>query len=212
MPLPKPAYETANRILDIAENLVQTKGFNGFSYADIAAALNVTKASIHYHFPAKAVLGESLIGRYRNSFQSALARIDASGEDTGSKLRAYAAIYADVLEKGRMCLCGMMAADYATLPAPMQRSVQEFFRCNERWLSVLIADGMERAELSTAGPAVEDARVLVAGLEGAMLIARMRGDMRWFRSTAERLLRGLGVRSPARNSRKQHMVRGRASA
>ncbi len=56
--------KTATRILDVAERLVQTRGFNGFSYADIAAELHITKASLHYHFASKAELGEALILRY----------------------------------------------------------------------------------------------------------------------------------------------------
>ena len=34
--------DTADRILDLAERLVQTRGFNGFSYADVAGDLGVT--------------------------------------------------------------------------------------------------------------------------------------------------------------------------
>ena len=55
MPLPAAVPETSARILDIAERLVQTRGFNAFSYADIAAALHVTKATLHYHFPTKGL-------------------------------------------------------------------------------------------------------------------------------------------------------------
>jgi len=47
----------------VAERLVQVRGFNGFSYADIAAELHITKASLHYHFATKADLGEALIAR-----------------------------------------------------------------------------------------------------------------------------------------------------
>ena len=61
MPKPAAVSETSGRILDIAEQLVQTRGFNAFSYADIAVALHITKASLHYHFPSKAVLGERLV-------------------------------------------------------------------------------------------------------------------------------------------------------
>ena len=55
---------TAERILDIAERLLQTRGFTNFSYADIAAELGITKASLHYHFPGKGELGQALISRY----------------------------------------------------------------------------------------------------------------------------------------------------
>src|SRR6266849_1457367 len=90
--------DTSQRILDIAERLVQTRGFNGFSYADIAEALHVSKASLHYHFPAKADLGRELIERYERNFLAALAKIDAQSADLRVRLRRYAAIYGDVLE------------------------------------------------------------------------------------------------------------------
>src|SRR2546425_1165151 len=64
--------DTAQRILDVAERLVQTQGFNGFSYADIAAELGITKASLHYHFATKAALGSALITRYGAEFGRAL--------------------------------------------------------------------------------------------------------------------------------------------
>jgi len=48
--------DTATRMLDSAEELVQRRGFNGFSYADVAGDLGVTKASLHYHFRSKAEL------------------------------------------------------------------------------------------------------------------------------------------------------------
>src|SRR5829696_4218068 len=115
MRVPATRTDTADRMLDLAERLVQTRGFNGFSYADIASALGVTKASLHYHFPTKAELGRRLIERYSEAFATALAAIEESGVDAREKLRAYVAIYASVLHNERMCLCGMLAADYATL-------------------------------------------------------------------------------------------------
>src|SRR5688572_3574611 len=89
--------DTAERILDSAERLVQSRGFNGFSYADVAAELGITRASLHYHFPGKAELGQALIGRYAARFAHALEEIDARGGDAPAKLAAYARIYGDVL-------------------------------------------------------------------------------------------------------------------
>ena len=97
--------DTSQRILDTAERLVQTRGFNGFSYADIATTLGVTKAS-HYHFPAKAELGHRLIKRYEKNFLAALDAIDQTSTTAREKLKRYAQIYADVLRNNRMCLCG----------------------------------------------------------------------------------------------------------
>jgi TetR/AcrR family transcriptional repressor of nem operon len=188
-----PQPRTAERILETAERLVQTRGFNGFSYADIAASLKVTKASLHYHFPAKAELGRSLIARYERTFAAALEAIDRRGKDAPDKLRRYAAIYAGVLRKDRMCLCGMLAAEYATLPPAMQKELRRFFEANERWLESVLEAGRAAGELDFAGPARELAALFVGSLEGAMMLARSRGGVARFRATAERLIRELSA-------------------
>src|ERR1700675_1390209 len=89
-----PGASTRSRILDIGERLVQVRGFNGFSYADVAGELRVTKASLHYHFRGKGELGEALIARYSERFGEAMAAIDARTADAPAKLDAYAGLYA----------------------------------------------------------------------------------------------------------------------
>ena len=77
----KPAPSTRDHVLDVAERLAQTRGFNGFSYADIAAELKVTKASLHYHFPTKTDLGCALVQRYGQRFGDALGQISGLSAD-----------------------------------------------------------------------------------------------------------------------------------
>lgn len=187
---------TAAQILDVAERLAQTRGFNGFSYADIAAELGITKASLHYHYASKADLGRALIDRYTASFGQALAAIAASGDAAPLQLERYAAIYAQVLEAGRICLCGMLAAEYTTLPAPMQDAIRAFFDANEQWLSAVLDAGRETGSLSFDGEPRDAARSLTAGLEGAMLLTRPYADHARFVEAAARLLRDL-VTPPA---------------
>jgi TetR/AcrR family transcriptional repressor of nem operon len=184
---------TASQILDSAERLVQVRGFNGFSYADVAGELGVTKASLHYHFPGKAELGQALIERYSDRFAGALEAIDRDAGSAVEKLEAYAAIYADVLRDQRMCLCGMLAADYETLPEPMREAVIGFFDRNEAWLAGVLAEGEERGELSVEGSAREAARAIVSGLEGAMLLARPYDDVKRFQAAASGLLASLAA-------------------
>ena len=185
------AADTASRILDVAERLVQTRGFNGFSYADVAAELKISKPSLHYHFPSKAELGEALIGRYAVRFADALVAIDDRGDGAAAKLDAYASIYADVLKEQRMCLCGMLAADYDTLPAPMRDAVVRFFNENEVWLTRVLEQGAEEGTLHLSGSASEAAQAIVSGLEGALLIARPYGDVARFQAASTRLLTSL---------------------
>jgi TetR/AcrR family transcriptional repressor of nem operon len=188
---------TAERILDVAEQLVQVRGFNDFSYADVAAKLGITKASLHYHFPGKAGLGQALIARYGERFDTALARIDADVQGAPDKLAAYAALYADVLKGRRMCLCGMLAAEYRTLPRPITKAVVGFFDENEGWLTRVLEQGRADGTLAFEGPARDTARMIVGTLEGAMLVARPYGDVERFEASARTLLHSL-TRSPRR--------------
>jgi TetR/AcrR family transcriptional repressor of nem operon len=185
--------DTSQRILDIAERLVQTRGYNGFSYADIADALHVTKASLHYHFPAKADLGSRLIERYERNFLGALERIDAEGRSAGEKLRRYAAIYEDVLRDNRMCLCGMLAAEFGTLPKPMREDMRHFFDVNEKWLVGVLQQGKREKTLKFPGSVADAAQTLIGSLEGAMMIARSYGDVARFKAVSDRVLGDIGA-------------------
>jgi len=182
---------TAERALDVAEALAQTRGFNGFSYAHVAADLGIAKASLHYHFPGKAELGEALIARYSERFAAALARIDDEHPAARGRLEAYIDIYADVLSERRMCLCGMLAAEYETLPAAMGDAIIRFFDANQAWLTGVLEDGRADGTLTFAGDAQEAAQAVIGTLEGAMLIARPYRDLARFHSAARRLLDGL---------------------
>ena len=194
---------TASRILDVAEQLVQVRGFNGFSYADIAAELQITKAALHYHFASKADLGEALIARYAARFNAALDAVKGESEGgtgrwvggggtgAGAKLAAYARLYQRVLTDRRMCLCGMLAAEYQTLPQPMRDAVISFFDHNEDWLAGVLEQGRTDGSLQFAGSARDTARMIVGGLEGAMLVARPYGDVARFQTAAASLLAGL---------------------
>jgi TetR/AcrR family transcriptional repressor of nem operon len=174
---PRQQVDTRQRILDVAERLVQSRGFKGFSYADVAAELGITKASLHYHFPGKAELGEALIVRYGARFMDALEELDGRG----------------VLRGKRMCLCGILAAEYETLPPPMRAAVVRFFDENEVWLARVLAQGRSDATLSFDGSPSEAAQAIISGLEGAMLVARPYDDLARFQSAAARLLSGLST-------------------
>ena len=182
---------TAQRILDVAEQLVQSRGYNGFSYADIAGELGVTKASLHYHFASKAELGEALIERYSVRFTEALARIDSTTSGAGAKLDAYASLYVDVLRGDRMCLCGMLAAEYQTLPERMHDSVIRFFDHNLTWLAGVLADGQSDGELSFDGSPADAAQTVLGALQGAMLVARPYRDLARFQAAAAHTLASL---------------------
>jgi TetR/AcrR family transcriptional repressor of nem operon len=191
----KRAPTTPARILDIAQRLMQTRGYNGFSYADVAAEIGISKASLHHHFSTKATLGAAIIERYARQTREALARISADKHSAPDRLAAFTQLYADVLVEDRLCLGAMLAAEFGTLPQPMQKTVRQFFRDNQDWLEHVIAAGRGARTLRPQGNDADVARVMLGGLEGAMLIARPLGDIDSFHATARALLAALQRRS-----------------
>lgn len=182
---------TPERILDVAQRLMQKRGYNGFSYADVAAEIGISKASLHHHFSTKAALGTSIIERYARQTREALARITADKHAAPERLAAFAQLYADVLAEDRLCLGAMLAAEFGTLPQPMQKGVRQFFRDNQGWLEHAMAAGRGAHTLWPQGNDAEAARVLLSALEGAMLISRPLKDIESFHMTARALLAGL---------------------
>jgi TetR/AcrR family transcriptional regulator, transcriptional repressor for nem operon len=189
--LPWNGSGTTSRILDVAERLLQVRGYNGFSYGDVAGELDITRAALHYHFKGKAELGQALIQRYAARFAAALAELDAAAPDAAAKLRGYVGLYTDVLSADRMCLCGMLAAEHRTLPDPLQQAVCAFFASNTAWLRKVLDEGRADGSLTVAGSSEATAAVILGALEGAMLITRLDGDVARFTATANQLLAGL---------------------
>ena len=55
---------TRASLMQTAESLLCTRGYAAFSYADLAEAVGIRKASIHHHFPAKEDLGVAVVEAY----------------------------------------------------------------------------------------------------------------------------------------------------
>lgn len=174
---------TAAMILATAEELIQLKGYGGFSYADVAAELKITKAALHYHFPGKAELGEKLILAWTARFADRLATLDAAGGPALSRLHGYIDLHAQILRTRKMCLCCMLAAEYQTLPAPMRAALVKLFDHCQVWLEGIVEQGRSEGTLRHVGAVRDTALLIISALEGAMLLAGPRGDIERFNAT-----------------------------
>ena len=179
---------TTDRILDLAEELVQTRGFHGFSYADIAGELGITRAALHYHFRSKADLGAALIERYHHQLRTRLHEIGATTPSPTRQLSQYADIYRAVFAEGRMCLCGMLAAEFTTLDEPLRAALHGYFETNYGWLVTVLKTGRKTGELHFTGDERAAAELVVSTLEGVMLLTRPSADVKRFDDLVARLI------------------------
>lgn len=175
---PKQRSETAEQILDLAEALIQTRGYSAFSYQDVADALGIRKASIHYHFPSKADLGIAVVDRYIARFDTALVEIagDAS-RSSMAMLDLYVQPYLQFAgTPDRVCLCGALAGEMLALPPELRARVDHFFRTHQKWLTRILERGVRCGEFKLQAPAPKVARFFFAALQGALLVKRTTDD------------------------------------
>jgi len=170
--------DTANRIIDVMAKLIQTRGYSAVSYQDISDAIGIRKASIHYHFPAKADLGVAVIQKYSESL---MAPLDVADKDPSTtpydKLDIYFAAYQGFKgDDKRVCLCGTLAGEYYALPEVMQAEVNRFFQAQQAWLSELFKDGKNSGVFKLPGTPEQTARLYFDALQGALLSKRAIGD------------------------------------
>lgn len=180
-----------DKIIASAQRLVQQRGFNGFSYADIADEVGIRKASLHHYFPTKSNLGLVLIDQYTALLDSELVHIIASSMKANAKLGAYVELYRGSLLANRMCLGGMLASEALTLDPAMLPGIKRFFDRNTEWLTEILAVGKSQQIFTFSGTAADHARMIVSALQGALLIARATGDHAAFDQTASLLIADL---------------------
>ncbi|MGB5589732.1 MAG: TetR/AcrR family transcriptional regulator [Gammaproteobacteria bacterium] len=169
--------DTRERILDIAEQLLATRGYQGFSYHDIAAPLGVKNAAIHYHFPTKADLGVAIIKRYRNLLKDSTAEFMGYGGSARRQLEGYVQFFMqEALENQTMCPMGVLTSDYFSIPDSMREEgtllEQEVFT----WLMKVLEVGRDQGELCFEGDAKTRALIIMSTLQGARQLARMMGS------------------------------------
>lgn len=73
---------TRDRIKAVASELYVLRGFDGFSFGDIAAATGMTRANIHHHFGSKRRLMDELVEGYTADAEERIERFWASGNAT----------------------------------------------------------------------------------------------------------------------------------
>lgn len=167
-------------ILKAAEKMIRSRGYNGFSFREIADAVGVKSASVHYHFPTKGALGAAVARRYTDDFLSALGPVDEAPMDAvGVQKRLHDLSRRSMVDENLMCLCGMLGAEVADLPGEVAAEVRVFFERSVAWTEAALA----RTEWGTRVGQTRRRKLALSTLatsEGALVLARSMGDISVF--------------------------------
>jgi TetR/AcrR family transcriptional repressor of nem operon len=174
-------------ILNLAESMLQDKGFNGFSYAHIASELGVKNAAIHYHFPTKEDLSIAVIQRYRERFKLWINNARVKNLSHEGKLVWFFSIYTEMrADKGKVCLVGSMEAEFNSIPEGLQSEVQTLHKEMLDWLRMTLSEGRDAGAFQFNGQPADKAALIMSTLQGGLQMARALGTKK-FREVIEQI-------------------------
>jgi TetR/AcrR family transcriptional repressor of nem operon len=175
--------DTRSNLITQAEYLVRRRGYAGFSYADLATAVGIRKP--------KEDLGVALVDAYGERYDHAMDAIRRSTGDGLKRVEAYADLYLHGLQEEQGCLCAAMAIELDILPGRIRAGVTAFFRRHIEWLEGVLREGCGNGTIRKDVNPVHHARMIVATLEGALLMERMLGGPAGFKDTLSALRQSL---------------------
>lgn len=184
---------TKQKLIDSARRLIQMRGYNGFSYADVAEEVRVRKASIHHHFPAKSDLALAVVEQSRALILEQTAALAAGNFDPEAQLRMYTGYWEKCITDASapFCVAGMLASELPTLPDDLGKSVRAHFVDLSNWLEIVLTRGAQMGRYHLQGSARQEAESFMAMVYGAMLTARAYGDPKVFAAIVANSLKRL---------------------
>lgn len=153
----------------MAERLTQTKGFNGFSYLDLADEIGIKNSSIHYHFKAKADLALALVERLHEDHSAVFADLDKTLDTPQQRLQAVVDYFQTYIQDEKFCMCGMMAAELQSVSPAVRNRLIAYFKDLQTWLAKQFAAMGEP-------DAQNKALRFVSTAEGSLLLARLENN------------------------------------
>lgn len=128
--------KTADRIVDCADDLFYRQGFEATSFADIAAAVGISRGNFYYHYKAKDDLLEAVIARRMANTTAMLRDWESAGDDPAERIRSFI----DILIRNRDkieqygCPVGSLSTELAKLNHTAQDEAARIFTLFRVWL------------------------------------------------------------------------------
>ncbi len=170
--------DTAYKIRSTAHALMVERGYAAFSYADIAEALGITKASLHYHFGSKASLAVAVLTTHRDRLVEAMELLDEQITDPQMRLTAYVQYWEKCIRDRSVtfCVAALLGAEMPSLPEEVQAEVRKHFAVLAQWIEKTLKAGVKSRVFRLKESAATEAQILMAVVHGAMLSARASGS------------------------------------
>lgn len=164
---------TRERILELAEELILTKGYNGFSYQDISTVMGIKNAAVHYYFPSKENLGTSILKTNIQRFEEMIENMQNRDFDEHQQLESFMKIYLKSNRENKICLIGSLGTDINTLSEPMRAELQKMVDRIVSWLQATLEAGRAKDLFNFQPSARDQALHILAALVAGLQLSRI---------------------------------------
>lgn len=165
---------TKEKILELGELLIRDKGYNAFSYQDIAGALSMKNAAIHYHFPHKESLAIEILRNSREAFDALIE--EHRGSTSTEKFAEFIKIYTRSSERGMICLVGAMVTDFHTLTDDVKTELKAVMDDILGKLISILQEGKDNKEFIFKEEARIKALLIITNMIAGLQVARVTGQ------------------------------------
>lgn len=167
---------TREKILELGEDLIRTKGYNGFSYQDISSALGIKNAAVHYYYPSKKNLATSIVRTNIQRFDEMVDNMKSKSFDEYQQLETFIKIYIKSHREKKKCIVGALGPDVYSLDESTRKELQRMVEIILNWLAELLESGRKKGVFSFRETRESKAYLffssLVASLQLAAIVDR----------------------------------------
>lgn len=162
---------TRESIIQLGDELIRDKGYNAFSFYDIAKKLKIKNSSIHYYFPTKADLGLSILKDHKKKLDQLI--LSVYNRKPIVKLKAFLSIYATIQTEDRVCLVGSLATDYKTIDGKVGKELRSFAQAILKWVTEILEEGRSAGEFEFSGNARTKALLVIGNMLASVQLVRL---------------------------------------
>ena len=164
---------TREKIIELGENLIRTKGYNAFSYQDISTELGIKNAAVHYYFPSKENLGTSIVKTNIQRFEEMVDNMHSKGFDEWQQLDTFIKIYVKSHREQKLCIVGSLGPDFNTLSVSTKTELIKMTELILNWLTNILATGKEKNTFSFKEQPANKAMLIFSGLVASLQLSRI---------------------------------------
>lgn len=187
---------TRDKILEVARELFNTKGFSATTINDLVEATGMQKGSLYFHFSGKNAIAREVMNEATVEFVEFLSKA-LDGDNPGASIDTFFRCALDKhLATGFVggCIFGNTALEMSDSDPEFAGAIDKVF---DEWIGrvdVVVADAQKTRQIRTDIGSEALARHIVATVEGGIMMSRLKKDERPMRECLDTLRKTLELR------------------